>query len=55
MGDHWFWWMLTLAVIGWYSTITILVAVRGSMDIRLMLTRLRQHGASGDDRPESTE
>lgn len=55
MGDHWFWRMLTLAVMGWYSTITILVAVRGSMDIRLMLTRLGQDGTSHDDRPGSAK
>ena len=40
MHDHWFWSLLMLAVLVWYSTITIYVAVRGSFDIRDMLRRL---------------
>ena len=40
MHDHWFWGLLMLAVLVWYSTITIYVAVRGSFDIRDMLRRL---------------
>lgn len=42
-----FWGLLTLAVLTWYSTVTIYVAVRGVLDIRNMLARLRQnHGAA---------
>ncbi len=41
MGEHWFWWGITLAVMAWYSTVTVYVAVRGTKDIREMLRRLR--------------
>ena len=37
---EWFWFLLTIACIVWYSTITIYVAIRGSYDIRNMLARL---------------
>jgi hypothetical protein len=40
MGEHWFWWLLTAAVMVWYSTITVYVAIRGASDIRDMLARL---------------
>ncbi len=40
--EHWFWLMITAAVIVWYSTITVYVAVKGSKDIRDMLARLKQ-------------
>jgi hypothetical protein len=42
-----FWWLLTMSCIAWYSTITIYVAVRGAMDIKEMLTKL---GKDSDDR-----
>lgn len=56
MKDHWFWWMLTLAVLVWYSTVTVWVAVRGTLDIRDMLRRLAQRPAekaaeTGGERP----
>ncbi len=38
--NHWFWGLLTLACLVWYSTITIYVAVKGAGDIRHMLRRL---------------
>jgi hypothetical protein len=38
---HPFWWLLTAAVVVWYSTITIYVSVRGLQDIRGMLQRLK--------------
>jgi len=44
--DHWFWGATTLVCLAWYSTITIYVAIRGAADIRAMLRRLRQSGAS---------
>ena len=37
---HPFWWLITAAVVVWYSTITIYVAIRGSLDVRGMLARL---------------
>ncbi|HWQ93259.1 MAG TPA: hypothetical protein VN673_16410 [Clostridia bacterium] len=39
--EHWFWSLVLLAVLVWYSTVTVYVAVRGTMDIRDMLRRLR--------------
>jgi hypothetical protein len=39
--NHWFWGALTLAVLVWYSTITVYVAIRGSLDIKHMLQRLK--------------
>lgn len=38
--EHWFWFSLTMACVLWYSTITILVAVKGFGDVRGMLKRL---------------
>jgi hypothetical protein len=43
MREHWFWWLLTMAVMVWYSTITVYVSVRGSMDIKCMLARLKEN------------
>jgi hypothetical protein len=42
-----FWWLLLMAVIGWYSTVTVYVAVRGFLDVRHMLHALEPR----DDRP----
>jgi hypothetical protein len=44
---RWFWWLLTMACVIWYSTITVYVAIRGSFDIRNMLSRLKN--GSGED------
>jgi len=41
-GDHWFWWLAMLAVMVWYSTVTVYVAIKGTLDIRQMLRRLKQ-------------
>jgi hypothetical protein len=38
--EHFFWWLLTVASVVWYSTITIYVSVKGVADIREMLRRL---------------
>lgn len=35
-----FWYVLVAACVLWYSSVTIYVAIRGSMDIRSMLKRL---------------
>jgi hypothetical protein len=40
--EHWFWGILTIACLVWYSTITVYVAIRGLKDIRSMLKRLRK-------------
>lgn len=39
--EHWFWWGVTAAVLIWYSTVTIYIAIRGAFDIREMLDRLK--------------
>jgi len=43
-----FWWILTIAAVVWYSTITVYVAIRGAFDIRHMLGRLEEQHRSGD-------
>ncbi len=40
MPELWVWWILTVACMVWYSTITIYVAIRGAMDIKGMLGHL---------------
>ena len=45
MSEHWFWWLLTVACIVWYSTITVYVAIRGVTDIKTML----RHLSNSDD------
>ena len=40
--EEMFWWLLTLAAVGWYLTFTVYVAVRGALDIRQMLRRLEE-------------
>lgn len=40
MVGHWFWWVLTMACVVWYSTITVYVAIKGAADIKHMLARL---------------
>jgi hypothetical protein len=42
MTAQWFWLIATIAVLVWYSTITIYVAIRGAFDIKHMLRRLKQ-------------
>jgi len=49
-GDHPFWFLLTVACVVWYSTITVYVAIRGAADIREMLHRLGP--ADKQDQPE---
>lgn len=40
MTNHWFWSALTAACLLWYSTVTVYVAIKGSVDIKNMLARL---------------
>ena len=49
MPDHYFWWLLTMACIVWYSTVTIYVSVKGAADIRHMLTRLSDRLPDDDE------
>jgi hypothetical protein len=53
-GVHWFWSLIALACIVWYSTVTIYIAYRGSLDIRSMLARLKdEQGDSETDVADS--
>ena len=47
--DHPFWWMITTAVVVWYSTITVYIAFKGVFDIREMLENLRQRDERTDE------
>jgi hypothetical protein len=40
IAEHWFWWLVTMACVVWYSTITLYVTVKGTADIKGMLKRL---------------
>ena len=40
MSEHWFWWILTMAVVIWYSTITVYISYKGARDIKNMLRDL---------------
>ena len=37
---HWFWWLMSMACVVWYTTVTGYVAVKGARDIKHMLARL---------------
>ncbi|MHB0999487.1 MAG: hypothetical protein ACYC27_09595 [Armatimonadota bacterium] len=39
---HAFWWLMTIAVMVWYSTVTIYVAYKGAKDIKNMLKRVKE-------------
>lgn len=47
-GEHWVWWVLTIACVVWYSTITVYVAIRGGWDIKHMLANLADQANSTD-------
>ena len=40
-----FWYIVMIAVLVWYSTITIYVAIRGSFDVKHMLANLKKDHA----------
>jgi hypothetical protein len=40
MKGHWFWYLVTLACVVWYLTITVYVAYKGAFNIKDMLKRL---------------
>ena len=46
--EHWFWWLLTGAVVVWYSSVTVYVGIRGTLDIKQMFRRLRERSQEGD-------
>ncbi len=47
MKEHWFWWLVMCAVLVWYSSVTLYIGVRGTLDIRQMLRRLSERAAEG--------
>ena len=47
IGEHPFWWLLTMACVVWYSTITVYVAIKGAADIKEMLKRLADSAGDG--------
>ena len=50
--NHPFWGVLTLAVLVWYSTITVYVSIRGASDIKHMLRKLKtDHESAGAAEP----
>ena len=40
LSNHWAWGGLMIAVLVWYSSVTIYIAIRGGADIRAMLRAL---------------
>ena len=51
LSNHPFWGLLTLAVLVWYSTITVYVGVRGVVDIKHMLRKLKDnHGKAVEEK-----
>jgi hypothetical protein len=44
-----FWWLLTIACLVWYSTITVYVSIRGAWDIKTMLARLQALNEQQDE------
>ena len=55
MPEHFFWWLLMMACIVWYSTITIYVSVKGVADIRDMLRRLSSREAAKRAKVDANE
>jgi len=51
--NHPVWGVLTIAVLVWYSTITVYVGIRGALDIRQMLRNLKQNHGEADAEKKS--
>jgi hypothetical protein len=51
--EHGVWWLLTMACVVWYSTVTVYVAIKGAVDIKHMFARL--DNASKDSPDETNE
>ncbi|NLF67558.1 MAG: hypothetical protein GX575_00740 [Candidatus Anammoximicrobium sp.] len=47
LSRHPVWGLLTLAALAWYSSVTVYVAIRGSMDIKHMLRSLSDQQRDG--------
>ena len=46
-----FWWLLLMAVLVWYSTVTVYVTIRGTLDVKHMLEALERRGEDRGDAP----
>ena len=46
-----FWWLLLMGVVVWYSTVTVYVAVRGSLDVKHMLQALEERDERAREAP----
>lgn len=55
MTDHWFWLCIVVACVVWYSTITIVVAIKGAYDIRSMLQSLKTGARTTDTDVQPTD
>lgn len=53
LSNHPFWGIITLAVLVWYSTITIYVGIRGFADIKQMLRTLKDNAEVESDEKKS--
>ena len=53
--EHWFWFLLTIAALVWYSTVTVYVAVQGVRDIRTMFRRLSSSQSKAPPRSDVAE
>ncbi len=51
--EHAFWFLLAAACVGWYSTVTIYVAIQGYFDIHSMLRDLQQRDENAENRSHS--
>lgn len=49
---RWFWFLMTVAILIWYSAVTAYIAYYGLFDIRRMLDKLSR-GEFDPDQPES--
>jgi hypothetical protein len=43
-----FWWVITMAAVVWYLTVTVYVAFRGALDIKHMLRKLAEEHVDPD-------
>ncbi len=53
LNNHWFWALLTLAVLAWYSSVTIYVGIRGALDIKHMLRTLADQNRDAPEKGPS--
>ena len=49
---HWFWGLLTIGILVWYTTLTVYISYKGVYDIKHMLKKLSS-GQFDPDAPEA--